>query len=133
MSGTTVAAINFSPELLRQKLDAGSPVVYNSSRFDADNERNGGHFRVIYGYYWYSDPYSNTVKCVYLVHDPWDPCKKYNSEGSAIGNNFHLDIWRRSWENIMNEKAVGISGLDRPETHNYTYATNEFIYFVLGG
>ena len=133
MSGTTVAAINFSQELLRQKLDAGSPVVYNSSRFDADNERNGGHFRVIYGYYWYSDPYSNTVKCVYLVHDPWDPCKKYNSEGSAIGNNFHLDIWRRSWENIMNEKAVGISGLDRPETHNYTYATNEFIYFVLGG
>ncbi len=125
--GYTEPADTFSQTMLRQKLDAGSPVIYLSGRYLSNQNRDGGHFRVIYGYYWSE----SAEEYVYLVHDPWDPCMKYNPQSSTIGNNFHLDVWRRSWENILNEKTEGISGLDIPETHNYIYRVDDFIYFSL--
>ena len=123
--GHYVPVNDFSQTMLRQKLDAGSPVIYLSGRYDNNKERKEGHFRVIYGYYWME----SANKYVYIVHEPWDTCKKY--ESNRIGNNVHLDIWRRSWENILNEKENGIVGLDRPETQNYIYETDNFIYFSL--
>ena len=114
--GHYVPVNDFSQTMLRQKLDDGSPVIYLSGRYD-NNERVGGHFRVIYGYYWLE----SANKYVYLVHEPYD------------FSNFHLDIWERSWENILNEKENDINGLDRPETNDYTYKTENFIYFSLEG
>ena len=126
ISGVKVEAENFSQTLLRQKLDAGSPVIYLTRKYNSYSSEWTGHFRVIYGYYWLE----SAEKYVYLVCDPWNTCMKYNE--NTIGNNVHLDIWRRSWENILDEKEKGISGLDIAVTSSYlTFYTREFIYFDL--
>ena len=71
-------------------------------------------FRVIYGYYWLE----SANKYVYLVHEPYDR------------SDFHLDIWERSWANIMDEEASGVSNIDRPVSDsNIYYRTTEFLYF----
>ena len=126
ISGVKVEAENFSQTLLRQKLDTGSPVIYLTRKYNSYSSEWTGHFRVIYGYYWLE----SAEKYVYLVCDPWNTCMKYNE--NTIGNNVHLDIWRRSWENILDEKEKGISGLDIAVTSPYlTFYTREFIYFDL--
>lgn len=105
---------NFTENDLRTQLNAGSPVIYLSSRYSNSGTRTGGHFRVIYGYYWLE----SANKYVYLVHEPYDR------------SDFHLDIWERSWANIMDEEASGVSNIDRPVSDsNIYYRTTEFLYF----
>ena len=105
---------NFTENDLRTQLNAGSPVIYLSSRYSNSGARTGGHFRVIYGYYWLE----SANKYVYLVHEPYD------------FSNFHLDIWERSWANIMDEEASGVNNIDRPVSDSdIYYRATEFLYF----
>ena len=109
----------FTESMLRAELNAGNPVIYLSTR-DKNGVWNGGHFNIIYGYYW-DDDYNNYV---YLTHDPWDTCKDENL--------IHLDIWRRSWANIQNEKNTPAptdrAPADNYNTQAYSYYANWFMY-----
>ena len=113
---TKVTRSNFGGETsLRQKLDSGKPVIYLTNRVNSGGETKG-HFRVIYGYYKQSDN-----KYVYLIYDPWDTVK--------YKNNVHFDYWRRSWQNILDEEAIGISGIDKLPKSGFTnYSGDWFIY-----
>lgn len=113
---TKVTRSNFGGETsLRQKLDSGKPVIYLTNRVNSGGETKG-HFRVIYGYYKQSDN-----KYVYLIYDPWDTAK--------YENNVHFDYWRRSWQNILDEEAIGISGIDKLPKSGFTnYSGDWFIY-----
>ena len=113
---TKVTRSNFGGETsLRQKLDSGKPVIYLSNRVNSEGETKG-HYRVIYGYYKQSDN-----KYVYLIYDPWDPVK--------YANNSHFDYWRRSWQNILDEEDIGISGIDKLPKSGFTnYSGDWFIY-----
>ena len=108
----------FSGTKLRAKIDAGNPVIYLSTRIpinDPDKENPPGHFRVVYGYYLYTKP-NGSQEYVYLVYDPWDPV--------VYQNNIHLDIWRQSWTNIMNEKNSSVD-TDRVPVGSY-YSNNNY-------
>ena len=110
---------------LRQKLDNGEPVIYLTNRINTQN-KVFGHCRVIYGYYLLP----GTNKYVYLVHDPWDPSRKYDSYDYEIGGNVHYDIWRRSWINITDEEEIDgdIPGVDRLPRSGYSnYTADWFI------
>ena len=107
---------NMTDTRMRQILDSGSPIIYLAGKYANNGKRESGHFRVIYGYYKQSDN-----KYVYLIYDPWDPVK--------YGNNVHYDYWRRSWQNILDEEDIGISGVDKlPESGFTNYSGAWFIY-----
>ena len=109
----------FTENDLVDKLDSGSPVIYLSSRYRPKGSTNydGGHIRIIYGYY--ETPNGNA----YLVHEPYGPVEY---------SNFHLDIWQRSWINICDEDEQDPNlNVDRLPAENYRdrdYFANWFIY-----
>ena len=70
---------------------------------------------MVYGYYLYTKP-NGSQEYVYLVYDPWDPV--------VYQNNIHLDIWRQSWTNIMNEKNSSVD-TDRVPVGSY-YSNNNY-------
>ena len=109
----------FNENDLIAKLNSGSPVIYLSSRYKPKGSTidDGGHIRVIYGYYETS--HGN----VYLVHEPYGP---------AEYSDFHLDIWKRSWINICDEDEIDPNlNVDRRPAVNYRnrdYFADWFIY-----
>lgn len=115
---------NMTDHQLRQILDSGSPVIYLMGRYNTNGSRRSGHIRVIYGYYINTDG-----DYVYLVHEPWKTCNKKFGLNGAVGNNIHLDIWRRSLVNIKDENEAGISSIDNPNDDIYGYELEEVLYF----
>lgn len=115
---------NITDQQLRQILDSGSPVIYMIGRYETNGQRRSGHMRVIYGYYIDTDG-----SCIYLVHEPWETCIEEFGRNDALGNNIHLDIWRRSLINIKDEDDNGVSGIDRPNNDIYNYKLEEVLYF----
>lgn len=115
---------NITDQQLRQILDSGSPVIYMIGRYETNGQRRSGHMRVIYGYY-----IDTNGNCIYLVHEPWETCIEEFGRNDALGNNIHLDIWRRSLINIKDEDDKGVSGIDRPNNDIYNYKLEEVLYF----
>lgn len=60
----------FTESMLLSELKSGDPVIYLSTR-EKDGEWEGGHFNIIYGYYWDSSNNRN----IYLTYDPWIPAQ----------------------------------------------------------
>lgn len=109
----------FTESMLLSELNSGDPVIYLSTR-EKDGEWEGGHFNIIYGYYWDSSNNRN----IYLTYDPWDTCARANS--------IHLDVWRRSWANIQHEMDTPATTDRAPDddynTDAYYYYANWFMY-----
>ena len=109
----------FTESMLLSELKSGDPVIYLSTR-EKDGEWEGGHFNIIYGYYWDSSNNRN----IYLTYDPWDTCARANS--------IHLDVWRRSWANIQHEMDTPATTDRAPDddynTDAYYYYANWFMY-----
>ena len=65
-----------------------------------------------------------STSTVSYTHLPWDTCKDENL--------IHLDIWRRSWANIQNEKNTPAptdrAPADNYNTQAYSYYANWFMY-----
>ena len=107
----------FTETQLRSMLNNGNPVIYLIRRYNTSSKKWTGHYRVIYGYYK-----TSSDKYVYLVHDPWDQANV------GFGSNAHLDIWRRSWTNLLRPDLTDLD-IDRNPGSGYTdYYFSSYMY-----
>ncbi len=107
----------FTETQLRSMLNNGNPVIYLIRRYNTSSKKWTGHYRVIYGYYK-----TSSDKYVYLVHDPWDQAN------AGFGSNAHLDIWRRSWTNLLRPDLTDLD-IDRNPGYGYTdYYFSSYMY-----
>ncbi len=74
----------YSETTLRGLLDSTNPVIILRGWYNASGARQGGHYVVIYDYYWDA----NNGMYMYKIFDPWDPNvgKAYSKSYQSICN-----------------------------------------------
>lgn len=82
----------YSESALRNILDSTNPVIILRGWYDTSGTRTGGHYVVIYDYYWDS----NNNMYVYEIFDPWAP---------NVG-----DSYSRSYQSICNGRNPAFTG-----------------------
>ena len=82
----------YSESTLRNILDSENPVVILRGWYNTSGKRTGGHYVVIYDYYW--DLNNNTY--MYEIFDPWSP---------NVG-----DAYSRSYQSICNGRNPAFNG-----------------------
>lgn len=82
----------YSESVLRKVLDSTNPVIILRGWYDTSGTRIGGHYVVIYDYYWDS----NNNIYMYEIFDPWSP---------NVG-----DAYSRSYQSICNGRNAAFTG-----------------------